>query len=340
MNGKELKAPMGIISAVTTIIGIIIALSQYLHGHKVVVVVMVTSGIAVYILMVYMYKWFRHHCDAKDAKIRVLKAAQFDYKFYAEINSASVKSILSYYELTGEGLAVDIVKGFREKDKRYCQIKDFFESDMVKDFQCLAIREGDKRAKCILQCSFIPIDKNGDTPLIKRAPAHHQKEVETRDKRREHFSFISFSPLPSKFKDAFSIGACYHREVPDRRRPTRFSEIGFVVRMDKNGRIYLFYVMFAHYEDASFKTPSGEMDMKTINEIFAEDPEAKEIRYFKKDHDEIVCITSPRELRYAFCEYHPEKLGASFKKKVIDNLPSPAEDALKDVEKTVIRWIG
>ncbi|MBQ9336792.1 MAG: hypothetical protein IJS14_05795 [Lentisphaeria bacterium] len=267
------------------------------------------------------------------------KAAKFDYKFLAGIDSKSVNEILKNYEIQNiTSQDGDVIKCFLSTDKRYIKCGDFFTGTDCKDFICKAVREQDKSRKCILQVSFIPVDADGNIPLIARLAKHHQSSVVLEDPMK--FCFISFSPIPLKFDSAFSLLECYHREVPPRIHPDGFDELGFIIRKLKDGRVYLFYVFLAYYNNYHFNNDAGQLDMDTVKKLFAVDEAAEPPEFFVKDHDPVVAALHYDELFYAFCYTPPD--GArdenvdNAREKVLKKIPEYSCDfskALMPIEK-------
>lgn len=171
-------------------------------------------------------------------------------------------------------------------------------------------------SSCVLQVSFIPIDKNGNTILWKRMPRNHIF------KAGDGSILISFSPYAHKFADVFvddkkyiedesrfafdSLGiTCvdlrdiYAREVPN-------VSIGDFVpigaywlprQKDVRGRYkspaYCFWVFAVKY-DVDFN------DNGVVDSIFGRKLDNGKVVYLKKDNDKKVRVISLKE----FDAYH------------------------------------
>ena len=136
-------------------------------------------------------------------------------------------------------------------------------------------------AKYIIQCLFVPIDKNGKTLLIRRKKENHGSIFF--GSTLGNVSFISFSPVPNHYNENFIADDAYHREVYD--NPRFHKEISpFAVSMRRNisGNNYLFLIYKVKYE--------VEFNEETIPKIFGERDSEGNLKkgcFFQKNHDYI-----------------------------------------------------
>lgn len=190
------------------------------------------------------------------------------------------------------------------------------------DVACRNLNAGSKKGKMILQCSFIPVDANGNTIIIRRRVENHAsiyKKVHNWWKRI--YSFISFSPIPDGHNRKFnSVLSCYAHEVPlDGVRITDadFKFIGVIYNRRDGGKVkkrllpcrrpvmdsakldecirYLFVVYLVEYSSLRFVNDDGKPNWKDIEDAFAEKSRRglkRKDRFFLKDHDYIVGVDS------------------------------------------------
>lgn len=273
-----------------------------------------------------------------DTSRKYIEAAAFDYKYVAGMDSKSLKDFL--FKLFPTLKSEEDIKEFfynknissvSNSDKLiYVSANEFFSKEYNQDFATVCIKNSDKQntpyitpwrkiliklgltsaptpqysIKCIVQCSFIPIDNQRNTILIHRKPNGHQSLKGFL--KKSAFSFISFSPIPNRFCEEFNALSTYFREVPESKfdtyKPSHVTDIGIVFRYDQFKKtFYMFYIFVASYNCV--------FDTNTIKEIFALDPKAKIPTYFKKDHDDIVGIINLKELHnYCFSNLPDKKI--------------------------------
>lgn len=290
----------------------------------------VVLGMAFWVLICIIW-WIKETKERKlKAELNAATAKAFDYKVFAPISSksfATLKDSLQMKDGVNNEERIDLdemthgeVKFVAKNRKGYVPISDLLSSDVSwnKDFQSLPVREGDKYGKCIIQVSFIPVDKDGRMPLILRLPNAHSRECNLHEVQGGNFTFISFSPVPRRFGMPFNVADCYHREVPERVRVDCFDEYGCVIKCEektqveeqaKSGenadvrRFYVFYIFLARYKHLSFAKTTGEMNEVVIKKVFASDEASAEgtVRYFTKDHDQIVCVAKIKDVKTVFC---------------------------------------
>ena len=246
--------------------------------------------------------------ELAEMRLKVEKAMAFDYKMYAPLDSESVSRIFQHYGWSIDPLSDREVRLVGAQEDKYIGLAQLLASDSPYggDFRCLPVRNDDKWEKCIIQVSFIPIDRNGKIPIILRMPLAHSRDAELHS-RKAKFTFVSFSPVPIRYEKPFDMTTCYQREVPNRVEDSEFSfdEIGCTMKYEsKEGkrRIYLFYVVAVHYPAIGFTDENGSLDMAVMKRLFAVDPDAppEKLKFFCKDHDVIVAAASPREIYNAF----------------------------------------
>lgn len=164
-------------------------------------------------------------------------------------------------------------KMFFEKNSELAKcISDLTLEEVVThpDIKCAVLTDAQKKGKCIIQVSFILIDKSGQLAVIRRnSHALHVKDS----------LMISFSPFPNRFKEEISLPAIFSREVPEKKNGCcpKFSFLAKITDDDKN---YFFFVYNAIYDEIPDLN-----DPKLQAEIFCEDGEKKS---FVKDKDKIL----------------------------------------------------
>lgn len=197
-----------------------------------------------------------------------------------------------------------------------------------RDVSCRNLNAGSKKGKMILQCSFIPVDANGNTIIIRRRGENHAsifKKVHNWWKKI--FSFISFSPIPDGHNRKFdSILSCYAHEVPLDGDGVMLSDhdfhfIGVIYNRRGGGKVkksllpcrksvpvrakldecirYLFVVYLVEYSNLKFVNDDGTPNWNDIEKAFAEKSKRKMKRkdkFFLKDHDYIVGADSLIEI--------------------------------------------
>ena len=262
------------------------------------------------------------------AQLEAEKAKAFDYKMYAPLDSPSVKKILEKYGLNFFSLKRG-EKMIGANDKEYIKLKTLLKKDSVfgKDFQCLPVRNDKKWGNCIIQVSFIPMDKEENIPLILRMPFTHSRDAIIREKKSNdaNFTFVSFSPVPLRYGEDFDILKCYNREVPNRHVPTKFEEVGCTLKYEstenKNERIYLFYMIKVHYKDVCFFDENGSFNMETIKNLFAFNTEVEQnkLEYFRKDHDIIISAAKSEDIYNALSKDGDRNSLPEYLKKLFDN---------------------
>ena len=239
-----------------------------------------------------------------DARIMIEEASSFDYKFCADIKSQSVGRLLSRLNVSLDRIDANAPVAIKPGDKRFISLDDFFSdtgANYSSDFNCMPMKSSDKIGKIILQVSFVPVDCNGNTPLILRMPDQHSSaRVE-----KPEFTFVSFSPVPRRYGNSFDLLTCYNREVSS--TPSAFAEIGmYLSRVDKKDKrmksvlgsvYYLFWVFAARYDDISF-LKDGRLDKDSCRRAFAP-VGANHGLLFTKDHDEIIHAMPVKDLSSA-----------------------------------------
>ena len=337
------KTELGDYGSWASILGLLIAVYALKDERGNVAFIIATLAFVVLSgLSVFAYKVYRKE---KNAELDAYKAALFDYKFCAPIDSPRVRKLLGRYgvnfgkikELQGE-----YSQFFPANCGGYLKAERFFSSPSYSDdFVCKFVRNGDKSRKVILQFSFIPMDRDGYIPLILRLKHFSSAQLN----RNLKFGFVSFSPIPFKFGDEFSVEKCYYREVPPNVKPANFEELGFMIRRVKDGRIYLFFLFVVHY-DCRFRKPgTREIDWETVNKVFltSKEEEGKPKEYFYKDHDPIITVQTPRAIYRHFFEGENEEGGSSGDEWISDPEPRSydiAETPLLGVKKEGIKALA
>ncbi len=194
------------------------------------------------------------------------------------------------------------------------------------DATCRNLNAGSKAGKTILQCSFIPVDANKNTIIIRRRSENHAsifKKVGNWWKKI--YSFISFSPIPDGHNRKFdSILSCYAHEVPlddVKLTDADFKFVGVIYNRRGGGKVkkpllpwkkphpvraelgkcirYVFVVYLVKYSGLNFVCGDGRPNWNDINLAFAEASKrnsGRKDRFFLKDHDYIVDAASLNEI--------------------------------------------
>ena len=228
-------------------------------------------------------------------------AHSFDYKFYAVPAADRMGYLDALYRMFGH-TSIDAF-GHEPVTKKagtegYVGAPQFFSPDSPFMspglFECRAVRNDEKSGKLFVQLSFIPVDQDGRTLLIRREPLYHGSEFG--GAKKPALSFLSFSPIPTRFHvNAFRPGDAYCNEVPKPWGPMAkvepvFEELGAVVRFDrKNEATYLFYVFAVRYPGVGFsEKTNGVPNTKWL--FFRDERNWKKRTPFGKDHDSIAAV--------------------------------------------------
>lgn len=228
-------------------------------------------------------------------------AHSFDYKFYAVPADDRTGHLGGLYRMFGHA-SIEAF-GHEPVTKKagtegYIPAEQFFSADspfMAPGlFECRAVRNDEKAGKLFVQLSFIPVDQDGRTLLIRRAPLYHGSEFG--GAKKPALSFLSFSPIPTRFHvNAFRPVDAYCNEVPKPWGPMAevepvFDELGAVVRFDgKNRATYLFYVFAVRYPGVGFSgKTNGAPNTKWL--FFRDEKNWKKRTPFGKDHDSIAAV--------------------------------------------------
>lgn len=259
---------------------------------------LLTAAAAVCLLVFVILCYWVHHLVGEylNAKAARDEAASVDYKFSAPEDSASVKKLLM--RLNIDLGAIDsknpvFVSADSSASQNYLPLADFFgDKSLSGDFECTPLKGADKIGKVILQVAFIPVDKAGNIPLILRMPEYHPSaRIE-----KPEFTFVSFSPVPRHYENAFDLLDCYNREVAS--KPDAFAEYGiFLSKVPKKNAsgekkyvYYLFWVFLSRYDVMFVK--NGALDWDVADVLFPARPGSKGC-HFTKDHDPIIHAATP-----------------------------------------------
>lgn len=188
--------------------------------------------------------------------------------------------------------------------------EDFDSSVKILSHQALMCRPFYKKAqksytspvphRYIIQCLFVPMDKNENTLLIRRKKKNHGSLMF--GNTPENISFISFSPIPDHYGEKFDPEKAYHREVyrPDQNTgiyAKEIKELAVCVRQT-NGNNYFFLIYKVKYTEVEF-LKDGNTNYEIIEQIFGsrqENGELKKHSYFQKDNDLIEKAITFEEL--------------------------------------------
>lgn len=195
----------------------------------------------------------------------------------------------------------------------------------------------------ILQCLFVPIDKNNNTLKIRRKKENHGSIFFRRG--LGNVSFISFSPVPDHYNEEFSRDKAYYREVYEKNGVEKGSiqPYALCLRHNVNNNNYLFLIYTVKYENTVF---SNDPEDNTIKKIFGtRNADGKMIKdsYFQKDHDVIQEVITfdellnlPKEISYSQMFSNIKNALKDRKFKDIFKLKF---DILMNVEKEIIKQL-
>ncbi len=234
-------------------------------------------------------------------------AHSIDYKFFADPahdkDGVLAKLCQMFDRASIEAFGGDTVTKKSGTDG-YISAERFFSKDspFMKPglFECHAVRNGKKAGKIFVQLSFVPIDAEGRTLIVRRDPMYHGSEFGGR--KKTFLSFLSFSPIPTRFHvNFFNPADAYRNEVPEPWGPfsgtkSTFQELGAAIRFgSENQATYLFYVFAVRYANVSFTGKTrGVPNLKWL--FFKDDNAWKKRLPFGKDHDSIASVAFLDEL--------------------------------------------
>lgn len=209
------------------------------------------------------------------------------------------------------------------------------------DTTCRNLKVESKAGKIILQCSFIPVDSEGNTIIIRRRMENHASLFKKlKNWWKKIYSFISFSPIPDGHNRKFdSILSCYAHEVPvdglsirNEAEKKIFQYVGVIYNRRDGGNIkkplwpwkkaasvkanlnkcirYLFAVYLVRYLGLKFVRDDGKPNWDDINKAFAEKSKResnRKDRFFLKDHDYIVGVDSLTEIASRLADEHDKE---------------------------------
>lgn len=279
------------------------AFNRYALGHAEAGIAEFWAALGVVALIVSLMVTMRLN-RLRDAYVA---AHSLDHKFYAEPGRDRDGRLEGLYGMFGqagiEAFGQEPVTK-RSGTDGYIPAQSFFSKGspfMAPGlFECRPVRNNEKAGKLFVQLSFIPVDKDGRTILVRRDPMYHGSEFGR--SKKVALSFLSFSPIPTRFHDNdFHPVDAYRNEVPDPWGPLagvrpEFEELGAVIRYTGNNRAtYLFYVFAVRYPDVRF---SGRTDgMPNLKWLFYRDEKAwKDRTPFGKDHDAIAAVIGIEDL--------------------------------------------
>lgn len=252
--------------------------------------------VLVVFILIAIWVWFNKKRN------RLAASQKFDFKFYAEFDHKNLKPLYNMFERQSvQDIGTDPIF-ISKTSSNYISAEKFFspESEFMKIFRCRSIRTAQKKGKIFLQLSYLPLDKDGNTLIVKRLSDNHSGQSMLGEHPK--LAFISFSPVPPKYHaNVFDESESYYNEVPipwgpmEKEKP-QFEELGAVLRRDKKNALYFFYVFSVKYPDISFL---GKKDkFPNVKYLFYENDEAyKDKLAFVKDHDVIVDIAKLDDIR-------------------------------------------
>ncbi len=196
-----------------------------------------------------------------------------------------------------------------------------------------------ERCKYIVQCLFVPRDKNGNTLLIRRKKENHGSLMFGTS---GNISFVSFSPVPDRYGEDFDPQQAYHREVYTSAYQYKISEFAVCLRNTRKNN-YFFLIYTIDYPDVEFLT-DGKTNMQVIDEIFGtrlENGEIKPQSHFQKDNDLIQRAITFEELK-DLKEFNKKYLFNALKKgdiRSLFNINNYSKSIVMGVEKKIIQEI-
>lgn len=231
---------------------------------------------------------------------KLAASQKFDFKFCADANHAGLEPL---FKMFGQAFGSDMPPIFIDKDHpNYIPAEKFFspKSKFMEVFRCRSIRTVQKPGKMFLQLSYLPLDKENNTLIVKRLSDNHSGQSMLGE--HPELAFISFSPVPPKYNaNDFSASDSYYNEVPMPWGPLKgeepqFKELGAVLRKDKKNALYFFYVFSVKYPKISFLECRDKFP--NIKYLFYENEEAYNDKLaFVKDHDTIVDIAKLNDVK-------------------------------------------
>ena len=295
---------------------------------------------AIFLLVGLVVVFFIHKQAINNEKRIVKELESYDYKMFFEIdNQNDFNTVANLFGppsdiLSSQNMMDEFTRCAWARDNKNLEqdVIDILNGNKLSTVHCRLISPKAKKGKCILQGMFVPLDKDNNTLLIKRLDEYHKSLFEdnleqmTQDKtRKTEYCFISFSPLPDRFSQAFVPDDAYHREVKRSGYPYELAFQGLILRKLKRKSLedlntyYLMIVYAVKYVNDSFSTNSPvamkeSTDWETVKNIFAcSDPaqchhlstkfrkshfntRSGDSFFFEKDHDEICQAISWEQL--------------------------------------------
>ena len=245
------------------------------------------SALAVFIVFLVCRFFSQHRKGQLDSAAK--RATLLDYKYCSDVDATDIHHLLcNRYNIDIENLSSSdpvVIQKPAAGEGPYLSAEEFFsDKKIMGSFECVPLKNEDKKNKCILQVLYVPIDADGNVPVILRMPDQHSSAGE--DEPR--FTFVSFSPVPRRYEAKFDKFDWYRREVPS--TPTTIDEYG--TALSKQGSCYyLFYIFFARYDNLRF-AKGEKMDRAVLERVFS----VGDGKMFAKDHDEILHVTTFKNL--------------------------------------------
>ena len=290
----------------------------------------------------------------------------YDYKMFFEIdNKNDFNTVANLFGnpsdiLSSQDMMDEFTRCTWAKDNKNLEqdIIDILNGNKKSTIHCKLISPKAKKGKCILQGMFVPMDKDNNTLLIKRLDEYHKTLFEDNlellsqaQSRKTLYSFVSFSPLPDRFSQAFIPDDAYHREVKHSSCPYELAFQGLVLRklkrksLEELNSYYLMIVYTVKYTNETFSANSSaptkeSTNWKTVEKIFAcSDPaqchhlttkfrktyfntRTNDTFFFEKDHDEICQAISWEQLHQMTAP--------------VMNSKKEAEETIMEAEKAII----
>lgn len=295
MTEEKFNGTIGRCASVITLLQLVPSIagvvSSYLEGKVTLSELLwhTTGFVALASFVVFLIYRFLSQYKKEQLDSAAKRANLVDYKYCSDIAEPGIHDLLcNRYNIDIENLSSSapvIIFPSTAGESSYLPAEQFYSDERImRSFECVPLKNDNKKDKCILQVLYIPIDADGNVPVILRMPDQHSSAGE--DEPR--FTFISFSPVPRRYGDKFDKQDCYRREVPS--IPSQFVEYG--TALSKQGSAYyLFYIFFARYDNLHF-AKDGKMDRDTLGKVFS----VGDGKMFAKDHDEILHVTTFKNL--------------------------------------------
>ena len=242
-----------------------------------------TVALAIFLVVGIIIWFLMNRITRRVVKKKIREIDSYDYKMFFDINSDQnvfldrIAGLFSEKERIRTDFDCRIMDSTTDavwaKPETKKELMDEIDSLLQKDssgIQCKRIANEEKKGKCIIECIFVPLDKDDNTLLINRLDFHHpflhQENMMRLQKplfKKIEYSMISFSPLPNAFLQKYDPLDIYGKEVrPSKEHIPEIDFQGVVLRRMKMERqedspIYYLMVVYTAKYDVSFKMDNG-----------------------------------------------------------------------------------